>query len=190
MKPGARLLMVALAAVASLMIGTGPAWAGGDVETHLTLTPTSATVDGKAVKIHAELRDASGAPVAGALLRLMVPVDFMGTTKNEIAAEATTGTGGKAVLRFAPAAAGSVGATVAYWGDRGYAATDAPVSVDVMTPVVVYAPQPVGLQAWWARSQMILVPFAIVWSVYILVLVLAWRIRRAGAPEPEHAPTR
>jgi hypothetical protein len=181
---------MAAAIAAVLTVGAGPAWAAQDVGTRLVLTPTSATVDGKPVAIHAELRDANGKAVGGALLRLMVPVDFMGSTKDEIAAEATTNAGGKAVLRFSPAAAGPVEATVTFWGSSGYAESEAPVSFDVQTPVVVYTPAPVGLQAWWARSQMILLPFAVVWSVYVLVLVLVVRIRRAGASEPEQAPTR
>ena len=172
----------------SLLVTAGPAWAAAVEPTTMTVTPTTVPVDGQPVTLHVLLVDAHGKGVAEALVRLTVPVDFMGETKNAISAEAVTSLSGRAVLRFAPAASGSVEGTVSYWGDAGYAATEATVRFDIATPAVVYHQEPQGLQAFWARSWVILIPFVAVWLIYLLVATLIVRIRRAGTPTPD--PTR
>lgn len=172
--------MVALA-LGLVVVGTAaPALAGQDVPTTLTVRANSTTVDGQPVVIHVQLTDASGQPLAGRLLRLVVPVEFMGATKNEIVGEGTTNDAGKAAIRFAPSQTGTVAATVSFWGAQGYAPSDAAVTFEVVRPVVTYDPAPVGLQAPWARAALIPLPFLAVWLTYAVVLWFVVRMRRAG----------
>ena len=85
------------------------------------------------------------------------------------------------MIRFAPAQTGQVEGTVAFWGSTGYAASETTVSFDIQQAASTYVPTTAGLQAWWARSFLILVPFAVAWFVYLLLLWLVVRVRRAGA---------
>jgi hypothetical protein len=165
---------------ALLLTAAGPAWAHGEAATQITVTSDTITVNGKQVNVPVRVTDADGRPVARALLRLTVPVEFMGAEKSEIVAEATTSDSGRAVLQFAPSASGTVEGSVVFWGAHGYAPSEASITFDVRQPVYTYTWEPVGLQAWWARSYLILVPFAVVWFTYLLVVTLVVRLRRAG----------
>jgi len=175
-----RLLVAVAVGVALVGVAAGPAMAGDGVATLLTARADAATVDGQPVAIHVQLRGADGRPVSGAVLRLMIPVAFMGATKNAIGDEATTNDAGKAVLEFSPSQTGSVEVIVEFWGSSGLAPSEATVPFEVRQPILAYRPAPVGLQAWWARSTFILVPFLGVWITYLLVIGLVVRIRRAG----------
>jgi hypothetical protein len=177
-----RLLAGSLLAftTAFVAVGAAPAFAADDVPTTLTVRADSTTVDGQPVVIRVELTDVTGRPLGGQTLRLVVPVEFMGATKNEIVGEGTTNAAGKAAIRFAPSQTGTVAATVSFWGAAGYAASDTPVTFEVVRPVVTYEPAPVGLQAPWARAALIPIPFVVVWLTYALVLWLVVRMRRAG----------
>ena len=172
--------MVVLALGLMLAGTAAPALAGQGVPTSLEVRADSTTVDGQPVVIHVILTDADGDPVAGELLRLIVPVEFMGATKNEIVGEGTTNDAGNAAIRFAPSQTGTVAATVSFWGAQGYAPSDAAVTFEVARPVVTYDPAPVGLQAPWARAALIPLPFLAVWLTYAVVLWFAVRLRRAG----------
>lgn len=175
-----RLLAVAVFGLVFTAVGMVPAHAA-DVATTIIIDQGTVTVTGQPVELRLRMRDADGRPVAGALVRLFVPVEFMGETKNEIVGEGTTSEAGRAVIRFAPAQTGQVEGTLAFWGSTGYAPSETTVSFDIQQPVFTYDPTPVGLQAWWARSYLILVPFAVTWMVYLLLLWLVVRVRRAGA---------
>ena len=176
-----RLLAAVTFGVVLAAIGIAPAHAAADVATTIVIDPGTVTVNGQPVELHLHVRDAAGRPVSGALVRLFVPVEFMGETKNEIVGEGTTNEGGGAVIRFAPAQTGQVEGTLEFWGSTGYAPSEAAVSFDIQQPAYAYDPTPVGLQAWWARSYMILVPFVVIWTIYLLLLWLVLRVRRAGA---------
>jgi len=173
-----------LTATLTIVVALSGATAAGakDAATTLTVTKGPHFVIGEPVAIHVKLVDATGAPVEGALLRLFVPVTLMGQDKNAISGEGTTGPNGTTVIRFAPSATGPLDTTIAFWGMPGYAASETPYHVEVQQPVYTYVPEPVGLQAWWARAYLIPVPFLIVWGVYVLVITMVVRIRRAGAP--------
>lgn len=173
------LATAALGTIASLAIG-GFTPAGAKTRTTITVRSDSVTVNGAPVDVSVKVIDPEGRPVSGALLRLIVPVEFMGETRDEIVGEATTDDAGEAVLRFAPAQIGRIEGTVAFWGAHGYAPSSATVAFDVKRPATAYEALPVGLQARWARSYMILVPVVSVWITYVLVLWLTVRIRRAG----------
>lgn len=174
----------ALAATAvALALGlplAAPAAAADATPTTLAVRTESATIDGEPAIVHATLTDARGEPVTGALLRLVVPVAFMGVTRNEIVGEGTTDDRGRAAIRFAPAQTGTLTATVSFWGTDRYAPSDASLTFQVIRPVVGYRPEPVGLQAPWARARLILIPFLGVWVTYAAVLWLLVRLRRAG----------
>jgi len=174
-------------ALATLVLTIAVALAGAtaatakDVATTVTVTKAPTVVNGEPIAIHVKLTDATGAPVEGGLLRLFVPVTYMGLDKNAISGEGTTGPNGTTVIRFAPSATGSLNTTIAFWGMPGYAESETALRVDVQQPAYVYAPEPVGLQAWWARAYFIPVPFLSVWGIYVLVITMVVRIRRAGA---------
>ena len=170
-------------ALGVVLLGTGAA-AAKDVATTLTVTKSPDGVSGEPVAIHVQLVDAGDRPVEGALLRLTVPVTFMGSDKNAIAGEGTTGPDGMTVIRFAPSATGPLETTIAFWGMPGYAASETAWRVDVQQPAYTYVPEPVGLQAWWARAYLIPIPFLFVWCIYVLVISTIGRIRRAGSPLP------
>jgi hypothetical protein len=175
-----RLSVVAAIATIVCLWGAGPALAGSAMPTTITITPDTTTIDGAPVDIHVLVRDATGHPVDGALLRLTVPAEFMGKPHNMISGEATTNAAGKAVITFAPAQIGNMQATVSFWGSHGYRPSEAAVTFDVQRAAVTYTQAPVGLQAWWARAYLILIPFAVIWGIYVLVLLLATRIQRAS----------
>ncbi|MGZ5214449.1 MAG: hypothetical protein ACXWEN_11975 [Actinomycetota bacterium] len=176
-----RLLAVAGLGCMIAAVGIAPAHAGADVATTIAVDQGTVTVNGQPVELRLRVRDAAGRPVPGALVRLFVPVEFMGATKDEIVGEGTTNEAGRTVIRFAPAQTGQVEGTLAFWGSNGYAPSEATVSFDIQQPAYTYDPTPVGLQAWWARSYLILIPFAVIWTIYLLLLWLVLRVRRAGA---------
>ncbi|MGZ8619988.1 MAG: hypothetical protein ACXWYE_08805 [Actinomycetota bacterium] len=175
-----RQLALAALGLVFAVTGTAPAYAA-DVKTTITVDQTNVTVTGQPVELKVRVRDATGQPVSGALVRLFVPVVFMGEPKNEIVGEGTTNDAGRTVIAFAPAQTGQLDGTLEFWGSHGYAASEATVSFDVQQAAYTYTPEPVGLQAWWARSYLILVPFAVIWTIYLLLLWLVARVRRAGA---------
>ena len=125
-----RLLAVAVFAFVFAAIGMVPAHAA-EVATTIVVDHATVTVNGQPVELHVRVRDAAGRPVSGALVRLFVPVEFMGATKNEIVGEGTTNDAGRAVIRFAPAQTGQVEGTLAFWGSTGYAASETTVSFDI-----------------------------------------------------------
>ena len=174
-----RALATIVLTIAVALAGASAATAK-DVATTVTVTKAPTVVNGEPIAIHVKLTDATGAPVEGALLRLFVPVTYMGLDKNAISGEGTTGPHGTAVIRFAPSATGPLDTTIAFWGMPGYAGSETTFHVDVQQPAYTYMPEPVGLQAWWARAYLIPVPFLIVWGIYVLVITMIVRIRRAG----------
>lgn len=184
------LTAMAIGILAGLFLA-GPALAAGELATTVVVPGGPIVVDGKQVDVPVRIIDENGQPVVRALVRLMVPVTFMGAEKNEIVAEATTNDSGKAILQFAPSQAGQVNANVVFWGAHGYAQSEAVVAFDVKRAVFAYTPEPVGLQAWWARSYLILVPVAGIWMAYLFVLRLIVGLRRAGERprSPGHAPS-
>lgn len=175
-----RLVAIATFGLVFAATGVAPAHAA-DLPTTVTVDQGTVTVVGEPVDIRVHVRDATGQPVHGALVRLFVPVVFMGRPRNEIVGEGTTNDAGRAVIRYAPAQTGRFEGTVAFWGSHGFAPSETTVSFDVQQAAYVYTQEPVGLQAWWARSYLILVPFALIWTIYLLLLWLVVRVRRAGA---------
>lgn len=184
-----RLLLAAAIGAATGLLTAGPALGAADLATKVIVEQGPVAVDGSQVDVPVRIVDVNGDPVGRVLVRLMVPATFMGAEKNEIVAEATTNDSGRAVLQFAPSQTGQVEATVVFWGAHSYAPSEAPVAFDVTKADYSYTPEPVGLQAWWARSYLILIPFLAVWFTYLLVVRLIVGVRRAGsqAASPEHA---
>lgn len=175
------LVFVALLAAAA---SAGPALAAGSRPAHLSLSVSTTTVSGSPVAVHVSLTDAAGKPVEGALIRLVTTVTFMGADHEEILDEGTTNAAGKTVLTFAPTATGATTLTARYAGAAGSPPAEASLAFDVQAPIVAFHPVPVGLQAPWARSYLILLPVLGVWFTYLLVIAQARKIRRAGFRPP------
>jgi len=176
---GTLVFAALLAAAAS----AGPALAAGK-PTHLSVTAPTTTVSGTPVAVHVVLTDGEGKPVDGALIRLVTTVTFMGADHEEIIDEGTTNAAGKTVLTFAPSATGAATVTARYAGAVGSPPAEASLAFDVQAPIVAFHPAPVGLQAPWARSYLILLPVLGVWFTYLLVIAQARKIRRAGFRPP------
>lgn len=172
---GALLVVCAWAGVASATGASGQT-------TQLSLRTDTAVVTGNPIAVQVLLRDGSGHPIGGALIRLVTTVQFMGSDHEEIVDEATTGQDGAAELRFAPVDTGPAVLVARFAGAPGQAPAEATLPVDVREAVDVYTPTPVGLQAPWARSYFILLPFLGIWAAYAVVIAQARRIRRAGSP--------
>ncbi len=181
-----RLAAVALAALLAGLAPAGVALAapGRGIPTRLTVSARTATVSGKPVVIDVVLMDARDEPVAGALIRLVTPVTFMGFDREEILDEARTDGSGAAELAFAPTETGAVIVTARYDGDPAYRAAEDSLAFEVREPVVAFHPEPVGVGAPWAHAYLIVVPFAGVWVAYLVALSQARRVRRAG-PHPQ-----
>ncbi len=177
----AALVFAALLAVAA---SAGPALAAGNRSAHLSLSAATTTVSGSPVAVNVRLTDAAGKPVGGALIRLVTTVTFMGADHEEIVDEGTTDAAGRTVLTFAPSATGTTTVTARYTGSAGSPPAEASLAFDVQAPIVAYHPAPVGLQAPWARSYLILLPVLGVWFTYLLVIAQARKIRRAGFRRP------
>jgi hypothetical protein len=174
---GIGALLVALAPTAAAI-----ASAGSLPRAHLTVSAPADTVSGKPVPVHVVLRDEAGKPIAGALIRLVTSATFLSTDRNEVLDEAHTDSSGKATLSFSPVEAGTVVVTATFESDVLHSAAKASMSFDVQQPMVTYHPTPVGIQAPWARSQFIIVPFLGVWITYLVVLARIRKVWRAGAP--------
>lgn len=156
------------------------ALAGAKTRTTITVRSGPISVTGSPVEVPVKVSDAEGRPVPGALLRLVVPVQFMGKPRNEIVGEATSDDAGEATIRFAPAQTGDIQAAVMFWGDHRYAASEATITFQVERAAITYRAKPTGLQAGWARSYLILVPFVSVWATYLAVWWLGLSVKRAG----------
>ncbi|HEX9122864.1 MAG TPA: hypothetical protein VF984_05830, partial [Actinomycetota bacterium] len=72
-------------------------------------------------------------------------------------------------------------------GDQDHGPAEASITFLVEQPVVAYRPTPVGIQAPWARSSLILVPFVGIWVTYLVVFGQIRRIRRLAPEAPESA---
>ncbi|HEX9121739.1 MAG TPA: hypothetical protein VF984_00030 [Actinomycetota bacterium] len=182
----ARLAAVALVALFLVLApgGIDTAAASPAVSTELSISAPTATVAGRPVTVHVVLKDRAGKPVADALIRLVTNVTFIGADHEEVVDEAQTDASGKAVLTFAPTDTGAATVTARFTGARGLAPSEASFAFEVRAPIVAYHPTPVGIQAPWARSYFIVVPFMGVWITYLVVLARARKVRRAGARAP------
>jgi len=149
------------------------------VGTRLELKAESTTVSGRPVKIDATLVDEDGDPVFGALIRLVTPADFLGSSADEILTEATTGPTGAATMYFAPVEAGQAKVTARVVETRLYGPAEAALTFQVKEPVPGYHKAPVGVGGRWARSYLVLVPLAGVWFTYLMVVGQMRKIRRA-----------
>ena len=178
------LATFALGVLLAVSTPAGTALAAGSQPAYLSMSAPTTAVSGSPVAVRVVLTDGAGEPVEGALIRLVTTVTFMGTDHEEIVDEATTNAAGKAALTFAPSDIGPATVTARYDGASGSAPVEASLAFDVQEPIAAYHPSPVGLQAPWARSYLILVPFLGVWFTYLLVIGQAKKIRRAGFRPP------
>jgi hypothetical protein len=183
----ARVLALALGSLAVALVPAGIAVAAGQASpapVRLLARADATTVRGRPVPVHVTLRDAAGRPVAGTTVRLLTTTSFLGSDREEIVDEGVTDAGGRALLSFSPAEAGTVTVTARSEGDPYRASAEASITFLVQRPVVAYHPAPVGIQAPWARSSLILVPVVGIWVAYLVVFGQIRRIRRLASEAP------
>ncbi len=160
--------------------GTVHAAADG-APTFLQVSRESDTVSGEPVQIRALLSDARDRPVPGALIRLTTIVTFAGEQRELVMDETRTGEEGVATLMFAPTDVGRARVAVGFAGHGEYGPAEASLVFDVVEPVVAFDLQPPGIDTFWTRSYLILIPLAGIWLAYAIALSQAFRVRHAGA---------
>jgi hypothetical protein len=163
---------------------SGASAAEGGAPAHLTMSSATTAVSGRPVQVHVALTDARGHGIGGALIRLETTTSFLGADRTEVLDEARTSSSGKALLTFSPVDTGSAVVRATFAGDDAYAGAQASLTFSVTRAVATYHPTPVGLQAPWARSYLILVPVLGIWITYGVVLTQVRQVRRAGLRTP------
>jgi hypothetical protein len=158
--------------------------AASSARPRVSMSADATNVTGSPVIIHIELLDGAGNPIESALIRLMAPVSFMGKDRQAIMDEARTDSSGMADLKFAPTSSGATTVTALYSSDLGEVRAQSTMEFNVIKPVPGYQAAPVGISAPWAKGYMVLIPFLAVLGAYLFVLVLAFRIRKAGIRIP------
>lgn len=204
---GARIvsLLILCGSLTGLLLG-GQAGADDHAVTQLTAAvPAQATL-GQSIEARARLTDATGKPIAKAVVAFSTQRTFLGTTDLSVLAEATTDTNGDAAVTVELRVAGTFEIKAVYLGDERHAPATAasPITVSgdaqlyvqtagVRVPGLNEPPQsgavvlgePNGLLRfidglWPALSGW---PIALVlltiWSLYVFVAYLVTRIARA-----------
>ena len=163
------------------------------VPDHLTL--------GQRATVQALLVDGQGKPVAKAMIYFTAPANFLGRDGDMVVAEAITTQDGQAVTEYETNVAGPGALQAEFRGDSRYAPSKATAQINVAGDAQLYvehtgadAPAmaslhlpgydlPTPIQAFPSLSGWpIAVALIVVWSVYLLVVVLNFRIAAAGRP--------
>ncbi len=175
--------VLAVAGLGVVLAVAAPAVGGAserDIPTRLSLSAAERTVTGKAIDIEATLTDSRGRPVEDGLIRLLLTTEFMGSEREVVLDEARTDPEGKAELTFAPTEPGPAHVVAAFAGSPGFRPSQAGLDFDVRAPVPGWQEAPLGIGGGLARAPLILVPFIVVWTAYVVVLGLMHRIATAG----------
>lgn len=164
------------------------------ISTSLTLSPSSWTSSGQALKLTSELRDASGNPVPRAEVSYYLDTTFAGVTDKMLIGTARTDASGVASLDYTPTISGQDhNITAKYEGAGLYAESEQAISIQAPDDIAsAYTVAPIGLDGvrhWapWALAAIVL----ILWSTFAFVLFQAVGIRRVRstparmmAPDP------
>jgi len=203
----ARILAILVIAgtAAGLLLG-GQAAADERTRTQIAVSVPPQAALGQAIEAKARLTDASGKPIAKAVVAFSAQRSFLGTTDRSVLAEATTDTGGTASATFELRTSGTLEINADFAGDASHdparfsrpitVTGDAQLSVQtagVRIPGLNEAPltgtmvlaEPSGLlrfvgQLWPALSGWpIALVLGVIWSLYVFVAYLVTRIARA-----------
>lgn len=164
---------------------------------------------GDTTYVQAVLADSSGKAVAGATIYFVTPAGFLGNSGDEVVGKASTDKNGQAVSEFNSRDPGAITLRAEFRGDDRYAPANAETQINVTGDQQVYVehvgvhipglneapPAPVTaslkptfegvtpeVQALWPSLSGWPVALALmtVWSVYLFVVVLIFRIAATG----------
>ncbi len=145
--------------------------------TSLTVASLQQASAGEPVTVWATVRDSTGKPIAGALVRFYVSTQLF-PDKPMLAGSAATDGGGQAKLVYTPRADGEVTVQAKFEGGGIYKTAEATYSLKVANAQPAYVEKPRGLSIGrWAPQGVVLVLMA-VWGTYAFVLYQVFRIAR------------
>ncbi len=198
-----RLLATALGCAALLALASSAALAAGPQPTSMRIAlPSSAPLGGSA-QVQAQLRDAAGKPIPGAVVLFSEQLGFLDTSGNVVVADAVTDKAGIANTEIDLRTEGTIAVTAAFKGDAQNAASSASGSIVVAGGAQLYAqtagvklpglnepPGPAQTNAalfervssfWPAMSGWpIALALMIIWSLYASVVFVLFRIVSAS----------
>jgi hypothetical protein len=166
---------------------------------------------GEHITAQAMLADGTGKPIAKATIYFVTPASFLSGSGDMVLAEAITSKNGQAVAHFTNDLSGSLNLRAEFRGDDRYAPSEATMQISVggdaqlyvedvgvhipglneapPVPVEASLSQPSGgvtadVQALWPSLSgwPIALVLMLVWSLYLFVVVLIFRIAAAGRP--------
>lgn len=136
---------------------------------------------GDVVAIEARLTTADGAPIAGAQITFLSPVQLSEEVQGEMEiGVAKTDASGVAVLDYQMRRSGNVEIRARFNGDPTYAAQGAQAFVSVTGEKQLYTPE-VGLNVPWLGPWLVALVIAAIWGMYLFVATRVFAIARSGA---------
>ncbi len=202
----ARLLTAVLGCAVLLALAPSTAFAAGPQATSLRIAlPPSASLGG-AAQVQAQLVDATGKPIQGALVLFSEQLGFLEAAGNVVVAEALTDKAGVATTEIDLRTEGTIAVTASFKGDAQNAPSSASGSIEVAGGGQLYAqtagvklpglnepPGPAQTNAalfervsafWPAMSGWpIALALMIIWSLYASVVFILFRIVGASRSE-------
>ncbi len=174
------LLVPLLLAVATAT----PAWADGLVTLEIQ-APTQVGL-GEEVSVTAVLRDATGAPAPGATIIFWSSASFLSVGGAIELGRATTDAQGRATLLYQARTEEKAFLNAYFPGDSRYDPASAAVELAVQGSAQLYQ-STAGVQVPGLGVWLLVGALGIVWSIYLLVMVLLTLIAREGSKAPSAA---
>ncbi|MDE3103412.1 MAG: Ig-like domain-containing protein [Chloroflexota bacterium] len=194
-----RLALAILSALAATAIVAAPAAAAGPAPTRVRIAVPPSIKLGEEAGVQAQVLDASGAPVAGALVTFTAELGFLEATNDVVLADARTDKAGVASADIDLRTDGSIKVTARFAGDAEHAASSASAAIQVGGSSQLYAqgagvklpgfneaPTAPGTSAallpgaasLWPRFSgwPVALVLMIVWSIYGSVVIVLFRI--------------
>ena len=117
----ARMLMAIV--LAGLLLAGIPAGASADGESVLTLTAPREAVLGEPMPLRVTLHDDTGAPIAEAVVRILLPTEFLNKFSRVEVGRVLTGPDGRGLLIYEPRQSGVIGLQAEWTPEEGDALT-------------------------------------------------------------------
>ncbi len=213
----ARLWSVIAVALLLILPATGTAFAqDGREATTLRIGAPARLAQGERGTVQAVLTDSAGKPIGKAVVVFTSPANFLNNSGDTVVGSATTNKSGQAVFAYDARNPGSVTLTADYRGDERYAPAQATAQIEVSggeqlyvehpavhipllnTPpfvnpwAAVKPPQglPLEISALWPAMTgwPIAAVLIVVWSLYVFVSVMIFRVSAAGRSADDAAP--
>lgn len=200
------ILASLLATLALLALSPAAAAAAGPAPTQLRVAVPPAAQLGEAAQVQARLTDASGKPIAGALVTFTAKLGFLEASSDVALADATTDEAGLATTEIDLRTEGQIPITAVYKGDAQHAPSSASAPIDIQGSAQLYAQGAgvklpglneapsasgssaallPGLSALWPRFSgwPVALVLMIIWSFYGSVVLVLFRIAALSRKE-------